>query len=69
MKRAKWQHWWNPRTKKWDGQSYKSGNVLHFSRQGYNRERDCLDAIEASSGSRESTLVLFKDRVKSPRRK
>jgi hypothetical protein len=67
MIRAKWQHWKNPRTKKWDGQSHKKGRVLFFSRQGYNRERDCLDAIESSSGSRESTLVEFKDRVRSPK--
>ena len=68
MKRAQWQHWQNPRTKKWDGQSFKSGRVLHFSRQGYDRQRDCLDAIESSSGSRESTHVEFKDRVRSPKK-
>lgn len=68
MKRAKWEHWKHPKTGKWDGHSHKAGRVLHASRQGYNRERDCLDAIESSSGSRESTRIEFKDRVRSPRK-
>jgi len=67
MKRAKWEHWKHPNTGKWDGHSHKNGQVLHASRQGYNREWDCLNAIECSSGSRESTRIEFKDRVKSPR--
>lgn len=62
MIRAKWEHWKNPRTKKWDGHSYKNGYVLHASRQGYNNEADCLDAIEATSGSRESKRIEFKFR-------
>lgn len=65
MKRAKWQHWKHPKTGKWDGHSYKSKNVLFISRQGYNREFDCLNAIEASSGSRESERVEFRGRFKS----
>ena len=68
MKRAKWQHWKHPKTGKWDGQSYKNGNVQFHTRQGYNRERDYLNAVEAASGSRESTRVEFKDRVKSRKR-
>lgn len=67
MKYAKWQHWINPRTKKWDAQCYKNANVLFFSRQGYANEKDCLKAIQATRPfwAGPSTLVLFKDRVRS----
>jgi uncharacterized protein YegP (UPF0339 family) len=64
MKRAKWQHWKNPKTGKWDAHSYRNGRILHASRQGYNREKACLNAIESTSGHRESTRVEFADRLK-----
>lgn len=69
MKRAKWQHWKHPTTGLWDGHSYKNGHISFASRQGYRREGELLNAIEAASGSRESTRVEFKDRVKSRRSK
>ena len=66
MKYTKWEHFQNPRTKKWDAHCYKNGNVLFASRQGYNNAKDCLKAVEAVSPFwAESTLVKFKDRVKS----
>lgn len=68
MQRAKFQHWKNPKSGKWDAQSHKAGRVGFITRQGYERESSVLDAIEAVSGSRESTRVEFKDRVKSPSR-
>jgi len=69
MNRAKWQHWQHPKTGKWDAQCHKAGRVLFFSRQGYNRESDCLNAIESAAGRRTSDHIDFKNRVRSPRSK
>ena len=66
--RAKWQHYQNPKTGKWDAQAHKSGRVIgNTAGQGHNRMMTCLNAVESMSGSRESTLVEFKDRVRSPK--
>lgn len=68
MKRATWEHWKHPKSGKWDAQAYKTGNVIGTTAgQGHNREATCLNAIEAMSGSRESTRVEFKDRKRSKR--
>lgn len=66
---AYWEHWKNPRTGLWDAHCFYGGYVLFASRQGYANKAECLNAIERTTGSRNSRLVHFANRKRSPRRR
>jgi len=67
MIRSTWQHFKRPNGK-WDAQAVSRGRVVGTTAgQGHNREITCLNAVESMSGSRESKLVAFADRTRSPR--
>jgi len=66
---AHWEHWKVPGTTRYNAHSHFNGHVQFSSNQGWENLQECLNAIERTSGSRKSTLVEWKDRVKSPRRR
>jgi len=67
--RGKWQHFKRP-DGLWDALCWKKGRVIGTTAgQGYANLQECLNAVESMSGSRESELVAFKDRKRSPRSK